>query len=214
LGGKVLLFFQFETPGTGRVKMAMGPAQSNIELLIQDINQRLETLKVQFNLFFSGEIRVPPDKEREELESRIRNLMSTGHKAPRVNLLIQNLGSRFSLYNNMWLKRLNELETGISTLRRKKTAYVEEPKPPPSPSSSTPAVKPVNVNVSLNSEESFENFFDNYSLLFAPKTRGALDKEKVINSIKTKLITENLVDASVNVAVEKGKLKIKIKSSQ
>jgi hypothetical protein len=194
--------------------MAMGPAQSNIEMLIQDMNQRLETLKVHYNLFFLGELRVPPEKEREELGIRIRNLMSTGSKAPRVNFLIQNLGSRFSLYNNMWLKRLNEMETGISPRKRKPIAYDEAPKPPPTRSPSSPAVKPINVDVSLNREDSFEKFFDNYTRMFSPKARDALDKEKVINSIKTKLITENLVDARVNVAMEKGKLKIKIKPSQ
>ncbi|UCH95848.1 MAG: hypothetical protein JSV88_03120 [Candidatus Aminicenantes bacterium] len=184
----------------------------SIEAFIQDMDHRVENLKVQFNLFFSGEIRIPPEKEREELETRIRNLMSRGHKSPRVNLLIQNLGSRFSLYNNMWLKRLNELETGISVIKRKKTAYTEESKPPPKPI--IPKVKPVNVDVSLNSEDSFEKFFDNYSRLLPQKNRAALDKEKVINSIKTKLITANLVDAQVNLSLQKGKVKIKIKPSQ
>ena len=50
--------------------------------------------------------------------------------------------------------------------------------------------------------------------VFSPKAREALDKEQVINSIKTKLITENLVDARVNLAIERGKLKLKIKPSQ
>jgi len=190
--------------------MVMRPGQDNVELMIQDMNRRVENLKLQFNLFFSGETRIPPEKEREELEVRIRNLMSKGHKSPRINLLIQNLSSRFSLYNNMWLKRLNELETGISTLRRKKTAYLEEPKPPPPPQKK----KPVNVDISLNREDSFEKFYDHYSKLLPAQKKGTLDKEQVINSMKTKLITSNLVDAKVDLTMEKGKLKIKIKPSQ
>jgi hypothetical protein len=183
----------------------MRPGEDNIELLIQDINQRVENLKVQFTLFFTGEIRVPPEKERVELETRIRNLMSRGYKSPRINLLIQNLGSRFSLYNNMWLKRLNELETGISVIQRKKTAYMEEPKEPPL------KVKPIDVDISLNHEESFENFFDNYTRMLSLKAQKSLNKEKIINSIKTKLITENMVDAQVNLSVKAGKVRIKIK---
>lgn len=186
----------------------MRPGEDNIELLIQDINQRVENLKVQFTLFFSGEIRVPPDKEREELETRIRNLMSKGYKSPRVNLLIQNLGSRFSLYNNTWLKRLNELETGISVIKRKKTAYMGEPKEPPL------KIEPIDVDISLNHEESFEKFFDNYSRMLSSNDKKSINKDKIINSIKTKLITENMVDARVNLSVKAGKVRIKIKHVQ
>ena len=186
----------------------MRPGEDNFELLVQDMNQRVENLKVKFNLFFTGEIRVPPEKEREELENRIRNLMSKGHKSPRVNLLIQNLGSRFSLFNNMWLKRLNELETGISVIKRKKTAYMEEPKPTP------PKVIPINVDISLNHEESFEIFFDNYTGMLSKNAQKSLNKEKIINSVKAKLITENMVDAQVNLSLKEGKVKIKIKPAQ
>jgi len=186
----------------------MRPGEDNIEVLIKDMDQRVENLKLKYNLFFSGETRIPPEKEREELENRIRNLMSRGHKSPRVNLLIQNLGSRFSLFNNMWLKRLNELETGISIIQRKKTVYIEESKPPP------PKVKPIDVDISLNHEESFEKFFNNYSGMLPTNAKKSLDKEKIINSVKSKLITENMVDAQVNLSLKDGKVKIKIKPAQ
>lgn len=186
----------------------MRPGEDSIELLLKDMEQRVEGLKVKYNLFFTGETRIPPEKEREELETRIRNLMSKGHKSPRVNLLIQNLGSRFSLYNNLWLKRMNELETGISVVQRKKTAYMEEPKPPPS------KVKPINIDISLNHEESFEKFFENYSRMSSINDQKSLDKEKIINSIKAKLITENMVDAQVNLSLKNGKVNIKIKPVQ
>lgn len=177
------------------------------ELMLQDISRRIEELKVQFNLYFAGELRVPPEKERNELEKRIRNLLYAGTKTARLNLLIQNVSSKFTLYNNMWMKRLNELETGIAIIKRKPGSYREEPKPPPKP-------RRKSVNVSLNSEESFEKFFDSYMKMSSKKPEKPVDKEQVINSIKTKLITSNLIDAKVALSVEKGKLKIKIKGSQ
>jgi hypothetical protein len=184
----------------------MRRGEDNIELLVKDMDQRVESLKVKYNLFFTGEIRIPPEKEREELEIRIRNLMSRGHKSPRVNLLIQNLGSRFSLYNNLWLKRMNELETGISVIQRKKTVYMEEPKPPPPKN-----VNPINVDISLNHEESFDKFFDDYSRMSSENSQKSLDREQIINSVKAKLITENMVDAQVRLSLKHGKVKIKIK---
>lgn len=179
--------------------------EQKLELLVQEINRRIEDLIVQFNLFFTGELRVPPERERGDLEKKIRNLIYADQKSPRLNLLIQNVSSRFSTYNNMWLKKLNEIETGMHVIQRKKTAYMEENKAPP---------KAKTLNVSLNSEESFEKFFDNYVKLLANKAKTAPDKEEVINSLKSKLITSNVIDAKVNLSVEKGKVKIKIKGEQ
>jgi hypothetical protein len=179
--------------------------EHNLELLVEDINRRIEDLKVQFNLFFTGELRIPPEKERGDLAKRIRNLIYADQKSARLNLLIQNVASRFSTYNNMWLKRLNEIESGMHVIQRKKTAYMEENKAPPQPKTKT-------LNVSLNNEESFEKFFDNYVQLMTNKAKTVPDKEQVINSLKSKLITSNVIDARVNLSLEKGKVKIKIKS--
>lgn len=185
--------------------------EHNMELLVQEINRRIEDLKVQFNLFFTGELRIPPEKERGDLEKRIRNLIYADQKSPRLNLLIQNVSSRWSLYNNMWLKKLNEIETGMHVIQRKKTAYMdmEEPKAPPKAKA-----KAKTVNVSLNSEESFDKFFDNYVKMLTDKEKTVPDKEQVINSLKSKLITSNVIDAKVNLSLEKGKVKIKIKVEQ
>lgn len=184
------------------------------EILIRDIEQRIESIKVQYNLFFSGEIRIPPEREREELERKIRNMMHGGQKSARANLLLQNISSRFYVYNNMWMKRLNEIETGVSVIRKKKTAYTEKetPKAPPPPSAKAKAkARSKTIGVSLNREDSFDKFFDSYAKMAA---KDPPDKEKVINSIKTKLITSNLIDAKVNLSVVNGKLKVKIKEDQ
>ncbi len=188
----------------------MNPGEDSVELVIQDISQRIESLKVEFNLYFAGEMRVPPERERSILEKKIRNLMYTGKKTARTNLLIQNVSSRFSLYNNMWLKRLNEIETGVSVLQRKKVAYMEAEKEKTKP----PKPKPrgATVSVSLNSEDSFEKMYEDYAKLTAKKSKTPPDKEKVINSIKSKMISANVIDAKVRLTLVKGKLKIKIKS--
>ncbi len=101
--------------------------KSKAELKIQRLNSRIEQLKIQYTLFFSGEIRLPPEKERETVENSIRKILESEYKSPRMNLLVQNLASSFSLYNNMWLKKMNELETGVSMDIQ---AYIEKPAKP------------------------------------------------------------------------------------
>lgn len=181
----------------------IGSRQDNVEHLILSINNRIESLKTQFNLYFNGELRVPPESEREEIEKMVRDILYTAPKSPRGNLLIQNLASRFSLYNNMWKKKLNEIETGLFTIKRKRTAYTEEPKPKKTPVET--------LDISLNREDSFDSFYDKYNTLLKKQPGTEEQKEKVINSLKAKLISKNLIDAQVSLSVDKGKLKLKIK---
>ena len=54
-------------------------------------------------------------------------------------------------------------------------------------------------------------FFDNYSGMLSTNAQKSLNKDKIINSVKSKLITENMVDAQVNLSLKDGKVKIKIK---
>jgi hypothetical protein len=103
----------------------------------------------------------------------------------------------------MWKKRLNEVETGMVTIKKKKTAYVEEPKPTKE--------KEYRLDVSLNREDSFEKYFAKYHLLTKNGPTDDVQKEQVINSLKAKLISQNLIDAKVILSVSKGKLKLKIK---
>lgn len=176
-----------------------------LEQLISSLNQRIENLKTQFNLFFSGELRVPPENEREDIEKTVRKLLISEYKSPKSTLLLQNLSSTFSVYNNMWKKKLMEVETGVVTIKKKKTVFYEDLKPAPP--------KEHLLDVSLNNEESFEKFFDTYSQLSKKGPADEARKEKMINSLKAKLITQNLIDAKVSLSVSKGKLKLKIKEN-
>ena len=181
-------------------------SKDKLEQLISNLNQRIENLKTQFNLFFSGELRVPPENEREDIEKTVRKLLLSEYKSPKSTFLLQNLSSTFSVYNNMWKKRLMEVETGMVIIKKKKIKYYEEPKPTPP--------KEHFLDISLNSEESFEKFFEKYNQLSKKGPVDEAQKEKVINSLKAKLISQNLIDAQVILSVSKGKLKLKIKENQ
>jgi len=186
--------------------------QNDVELLLHNLNNTIERLKAEYTLFFAREIRVPPEQERERLEKKMRNLVSGGSRNPRIALLIQNVSSKFSLYNNMWLKRLNEQESGIVRGKKKSVIHTDvksvkdvEKKKPPMKSS---------VDVSLNSEESFEKFYENYKKMSLLQSEKLVNKEKMINSIKSKLITANIVDVKIELHIEKGKVKLKLKKKK
>ncbi|MCX6581578.1 MAG: hypothetical protein NT166_15495 [Candidatus Aminicenantes bacterium] len=176
-----------------------------IEKFIMNLDGKIEYLKTQFNLYFTGELRIPPESEREDLEKMVRDILFSPHKSSRAKLLIQNLASKFSLYNNMWKKRLNEIESGVSPLTRKPRAYDEKEEPAPV------EIPEETFDISLNREDSFDKFYDKYNQLMKKDAGDETQKEKIINSLKTKLIGQNLIDARVSLAIDKGKIKLKIK---
>jgi hypothetical protein len=182
----------------------IGNENKDIETAILKINSRIEQLKIQFNLYFSGEIKIPPDKERETIDAQIKKLLFSGVKGPRLSLLLQNLSNSFSLYNNMWLKRLNQLETGalIRESPKKKMSYGPSP---------TEKVNKTNggLKVDLHNEESFNALFNEYCRITQIKS-GNGQKEKVIGLIKSKMAAANLSDANVSLSINEGKLKIKM----
>ncbi len=179
-------------------------SQGDVEIMLHSIDNRIEALKAQYNLFFSGDLRVPPEQERESLEKKVRNIFYSGTKSPRLSLLIQNISSKFALYNNMWLKRLNAIEGGFTINKRKPTPVVEK-------EIKKKEVKIKPINVSLNEEDSFDQFYEKYKDLSIGQSAKIMEKEKMINSIKMKLITENLIDVKIAFQIEKGKVKLKIK---
>lgn len=182
-----------------------------IEKFIMAIDAKIESLKTQFNLYFAGELRIPPESDREDLEKMVRDILFSPHKSPKAKLLIQNLSSKFSLYNNMWKKRLNELESGVATLTRKKPLYEEKEEPAAKEDPAAAEIPEETFDISLNREDTFDQFYNKYTHLMKKDAGDETQKEKIINSLKAKLIGQNLIDARVSLAIDKGKIKLKIK---
>lgn len=179
----------------------LNPLSAASEKQIAELEMKIDALKAEYLLFFSGELKLPPEKKREDLEKAVRKLIYGGAKTPRMDMIIQNLASRFSLYNNLWLKKLNELESGVSTIQKKKSIQ-----PPLAPKKEK---EPREIYLTLNDEDTFERLVSAYQELLPNSTEK--EREKVIETMKTKMLTHNLVEARVTFALQKGKLSIRIK---
>jgi hypothetical protein len=186
----------------------INPGSTATEQQIAALERKIDELKSKYILFFNGESKQPPEQERTDVENAVRKLIYGGAKTARMSMIIQNLAARFSLYNNLWLKQLNELESGVSRLPKKKNA---------TPARSEPrAQKKIEkadqeIFLSLNDENSFENLAAVYHRLLPPGHQAGQDKEQIINGMKSKMVTRNLVEANVRIAVQNGKLSITLK---
>ena len=187
----------------------LNPGSTASEKQVAALERKIDDLKAKYILFFAGESKLPPEQERTDTEKAIRNLIYGGAKTARMSMVIQNLAARFTLYNNLWLKQLSESESGISRLQKKKiVATPPQSKPQPQPKKEKAYQE---VYLSVNDENSFENLFAVYLQLLPKNSKAAQDKDSIINTMKTKMLTHNLVETKATVAFQNGKLSITLK---
>jgi hypothetical protein len=190
----------------------LNPSSTASENEVAALERKIDELKSKYILFFAGEAKQPPEQERGECEKAIHKLIYGGAKTARMSMIIQNLAARFNLYNNLWLKQLNESESGISKLQKKKEA-APPAKPRPQMQAQPEKDKAAkDIHLSLNDEDSFEKLYAAYVQLLPKGSRAAPDKETVINSMKAKMVTSNLVETEVSISLKKDKLSIVIKN--
>jgi hypothetical protein len=179
----------------------LNPSSSTTDKQVADLEKKIDDLKAEYILFFNGDSKQPPEKKREDLEKAVRKLIYGGSKTARMEMIIQNVAQRFSLYNNLWLKKLNELESGVSAIQKKKNLQ------PPAPPRKEKEQR--EIYLTLNDEDTFERLVSAYRELLPNSSEK--EREKVIETMKTKMLTHNLVEARVTFALQKGKLSIRIK---
>ena len=180
----------------------LNPSATATEKQIAELERKIDDLKAEYVLFFNGETKMPPEKKREDLEKAVRKMIYGGSKTARMDLIIQNLAQRFSLYNNMWLKKLNEMEFGTPAQQKKKRALAAAPKK---------EKEQREIYLTLNDEETFERFAAAYKEMVPESGKSAKERDTLIESIKAKMLTNNLVEARVTFSMQKGKLSIRIK---
>ena len=180
----------------------LNPNSTTTDKQIADLEKKIDDLKADYVLFFNGETKMPPEKKREDLEKAVRKMIYGGSKTARMDLIIQNLAQRFSLYNNMWLKKLNEMEFGTPAQQKKKRALAVAPKK---------EKEQREIYLTLNDEETFERFAAAYRELLPENNKTSKERDTLIESIKAKMLTNNLVEARVTFSKQNGKLSIRIR---
>ena len=183
----------------------LNPTSTTTDKQIAELEKKIDDLKADYILFFNGETKMPPEKKREDLEKAVRKMIYGGSKTARMDLIIQNLAQRFSLYNNMWLKKLNEMEFGTPAQQKKKRSQPMAPPPPKAEKEQR------EIYLTLNDEASFDNFAAAYREMLPSNGKTSREQDTLIESIKAKMLTNNLVEARVTFSKQNGKLSIRIK---
>jgi len=79
------------------------------------LERELGELILQWERFFSGDRRQPPQLDRERLTRKMRLLAERGARSRSVQFRFEQLQHRFAVYNALWDRQLREREEGRRT---------------------------------------------------------------------------------------------------
>ncbi len=104
---------------------------------LDELEEEIEAVRHGYEKYFAGVDRVPPIKQRERLERRIRELESISTRSTVLRFRAGGLRARFVTYKHYWTRVEMEIERGASRkdiLRLRRAA--------PQPEATKPAARP------------------------------------------------------------------------
>lgn len=101
--------------------------EEELELLSDNIRR----LKVEYEVFFSGGSKKPPADLQSRVEFTLKKYSDTQKLGSHQRFLYNTLASKFSVFSDLWRKRLRAREEGLD--RRGRAAAGPAPTPPLSP---------------------------------------------------------------------------------
>ena len=108
-------------PVSGQAPARKGPAVAEaLDQLQRDIRQ----LQIDFERFFNGGLPLPPEDLRNRIQAALRNLRNTNITAAVDSFRLNDLEARFNSYNEMYNRRLRDVEEGRGPHRV--VAFVEK----------------------------------------------------------------------------------------
>lgn len=106
-------------PGQVRKAPAVGELLDHLQ---RDVRQ----LQIDFERFFNGGLPLPPEELRNRIQAQLRNLRNTNITAAVDNFRLNDLEARYNSYNEMYNRRLRDVEEGRGPYRV--VAVVERPR--------------------------------------------------------------------------------------
>lgn len=90
----------------------MSDLKDIIEKNLKILEERIRALKIEWDLFFTGNRRVPPTKELGELDKFVKTLRNTAIPDNSLRFKFQSVYSNYVAMSELWTKRLRQQEEG------------------------------------------------------------------------------------------------------
>lgn len=95
--------------------------RSNIVQQLTDIEQKIKSLRIRFEQYFSGVEKRAPLRERDALERELREMNKRKIIQTELRYKFHNLSSTFHSYQGMWERLQREMDEGRSPRHASKT---------------------------------------------------------------------------------------------
>ena len=95
------------------------------EEAIDRLEHDLRRLKIDFERFFSGGLKTPPEQLRQSVSTQINSMRSRHIRTFALRFRLHNLEARFHIFSVLFSRRLQELEAGTGRRARPEVRKVD-----------------------------------------------------------------------------------------
>jgi hypothetical protein len=88
------------------------------EEALDRIDRGINSMKIEFERFFAGGLRIPPEEIRQKLQQEFRTLRNANINSAAENFRLGSLEARFNSVNELLNRRLREREEGRPIVAR------------------------------------------------------------------------------------------------
>jgi hypothetical protein len=189
---------------------------------LEQLEKGLKQLQIEWEKFFGGVERKPPNELRARIERLLRQHAGREIRNSTERFRYQTLTARYNTFNELWSKKLRALEEGRPLgLHGRALALHEQHVPPPPPFLSEAAPPPRDGEIRVESpeldEEAMRALFDRF--LEARQQAGEKGAvkfdsfQKLITQQATRIITEKGAQAvDFRLETKDGKVSLKARA--
>ncbi|MEW6363183.1 MAG: MXAN_5187 C-terminal domain-containing protein [Acidobacteriota bacterium] len=149
---------------------------------LADLDLSITRLKLDYERFFSGGQKVPPERERDRVAAMIKRLNATSMQNFSQRYLFQVLMTRFYTYSELWNRQMRAREEGISL-----TGIVPHARPAPA-AAAAPPVRPTEYSAVIGSPDHGQPISTLYGQFMELRSQTGEPADKVSPQAFEKLI--------------------------
>lgn len=97
--------------------------QNPLHETIAQMEDTMRKLKNQYDLFFAGVLKLPPSEEHKRFVRALRELSKDKIRDNTARFRLNNLLNKYTLFQEMWNRRMREVEEGPLQYKRRMAAF-------------------------------------------------------------------------------------------
>ncbi len=183
----------------------MNDLKSTFQANVKIFEDRIRTLRIEWDLFFCGQRKVPPTKELDDLDTMAKNLHNTNIGDNAARFKFASVYSNYIAMSELWKKRLRLQEEGKIRTRPARPSVPAAPPPHGGVVISNPGGQGMKI----------KTLFQNFLALSNPDEVKSLNFQsfsvKISQQVEAIMRKTGCQEVQLSVRVEDGKVKLKAK---